>query len=193
MSDRRSGVACADDDRGVRAVMRFLVLSLLVLAGACSQQPQVGRCDFSNSRQIAFSSAEPQDRITVRSFGASCDKAIGVYEIIDAEGHPIWAWASPLQRQFGDVFTADEPEHMHAFLEQWVQPVIATTQSAPEWNQLVPGQTTLDEFTYSDIRVRDLPMLCHFSGTARQTCVFWEPVAGGAGLFYERDVEESLE
>jgi hypothetical protein len=172
--------------------MRFLVLSLLVFAGACTQ-PQAGRCDFSNTRQIAFTSAEAQDRIIVRSFGAACDKAIGVLEITDAEGRPIWAWASPLQRQFGDVFAADEPENMHAFLERWTQPVIATTQSTPEWRALVPGQTTLDEFTYSDIRARDLPMLCHFSGTARQTCVFWEPVAGGAGLLYERDVEENAE
>jgi hypothetical protein len=172
--------------------MRFLVLSLFVFASACTQQ-QAGRCDFSNTRQIAFTSAEAQDRIIVRSFGASCDKAIGVLEITDAEGRPIWAWASPLQRQFGDVFAADEPENMHAFLERWTQPVIATTQSTPEWRALVPGQTTLDEFTYSDIRARDLPMLCHFSGTARETCVFWEPVAGGAGLLYERDVEENAE
>jgi len=172
-------------------VIRIVLLSLIALAGACAQPP--GRCDLTETRPIAFTSTEARDRIIARSFGASCDKAIGVYEITDAEGHPIWAGASPLQRQFGDVSSADEPEQMQSFLEQWTQPVIATTRNAPEWSALVPGQTTLDEFTYSDIRARDLPMLCHFSGTARQTCVFWEPVAGGAGLLYERDVEESVE
>lgn len=171
--------------------MRIVLLSLIALAGACSREPRP--CNFMETRPIAFTSAEARDRIIVRSFGASCDKAIGVYEITDAEDHPVWAWASPLQRQFGDVFAANEPEHMQAFLELWAQPIIATTQTAPAWSALVPGQTTLDELTYSDIRARDLPMLCHFSGTARQTCVFWEPVAGGAGLLYERDVEESLE
>jgi hypothetical protein len=171
--------------------MRLLLISAFALVGACTQQ--AGRCDFTETRQIAFTSAEAQERITVRSFGVSCDKAIGVYEIIDAEGRPIWAWATPLQRAFGDVFKAEEPEHMQAFLEEWSQPILLTTLDAPEWNALVPGQTTFDEFTYADIRVRNLPMLCHFSGTARQTCVFWEPVAGGAGHLFDRDVEENVQ
>jgi hypothetical protein len=171
-------------------MMRFLLLCAALVAASCTQH-QAGRCDFTHTAQIAFTSGESQDRVTVRSFGASCDKAVGVYEIIDAEGRPIWAWAAPLQRAFGDVFT--EPEHMEAFLEEWTQPVITTTQQAPEFQLLAPGQTTLDEFTYADIRARDLPMLCHYSGTARQTCVFWEPIAGGAGHLYDRDVEESVE
>lgn len=173
-------------------MIRFLSIAAVALFSACTQ-PQAGRCDFVETRQIAFTSADAQDRITVRSFGASCDKAIGVYEIIDAEGHPIWAWATPLQRAFGDVFKAEEPEHMQTFLEEWSQPTLLTTQSAPEWSALVPGQTAFDEFTYADIRARNLPMLCHFSGTARQTCVFWEPVAGGAGHLFDRDVEENVQ
>ncbi|MEZ5959548.1 MAG: hypothetical protein R3C30_03865 [Hyphomonadaceae bacterium] len=172
-------------------MMRIFVLAVLaLLASACTQQ--AGRCDFTHTRELTFSGLGT-DRVTVRSFGETCDKAIGVYEIIDGEGHPVWAWASPLQRAFGDVFTADEPEHMEAFLEQWSQPVIARTSGAPDWSALVSGQTTLDELTYADIRARDLPMLCHFSGTARQTCVFWEPAAGGAGHLFDRDVEETVE
>lgn len=172
--------------------MRLLALCALVFAAACSQQ-QAGRCDYSHTREIAFTGGLEPDRVTVRTFGASCDKAIGVYEIIDGEGYPIWAWATPLSRAFGDVFTAEAPEHVEAFVEEWSQPVITTTQTAPEWAMLVPGQTTLDELTYADIRARDLPMLCHFSGTARQTCVFWEPAAGGAGHLFDRLVEETVE
>ena len=171
-------------------MIRLIALCALALVSACAQQQ--GRCDFTHTQQIAFSGGAAADTITARSFGASCKKAIGVYEITDGEGHPIWAWATPLPRAFGDVFT-DEPEHMRQFLEQWAQPALATTQTAPEWAALAPGQTTLDELTYADIRARDLPMLCHFSGTARQTCVFWEPVAGGAGHLFDRDVEETVE
>ena len=171
--------------------MRIFLFAALLLAAACSSQAE--RCDFSHTREIAFTGGAAADRVTVRTFGVSCDKAIGVYEIIDGEGHPIWAWASPLPRAFGDVFNADEPEHVETFLEQWSQPMIDSTQAAPEWALLAPGQTTLDELTYADIRARDLPMLCHFSGTARQTCVFWEPVAGGAGHLFDRDVEETME
>jgi hypothetical protein len=172
--------------------MRLLLSCLLILAGSCVQGG-AGRCDYSQTREVTFSSGETQDRITTRSFGASCDKAIGVYEIVDAEGHPIWAWAAPLQRGFGDVFEASDAEHMQTFLEQWAQPEITTTQAAAEWRVLTAGQTTLDEFTYSDIRARNLPMLCHFSGTARQTCVFWEPAAGSAGHLYDRDGQENNE
>lgn len=192
MFDHRSCIARANDDRGVRTMMRALFLGALALvASACSQQ-QAGRCDFTHTREIAFSGAGA-DRVTVRSFGPSCDKAIGVYEIADSDGNPVWAWASPLQRAFGDVFTTEDPEHMETFLEEWSQPAIGRTSDAPEWAALVPGQATLDELTYADIRARDLPMLCHFSGTARQTCVFWEPAAGGAGHLFDRDVEETVE
>ncbi|MGE0830922.1 MAG: hypothetical protein AB7O04_16435 [Hyphomonadaceae bacterium] len=173
-------------------MMRTFLFFTLAFAAACAQPP-AGRCDFTATRQIAFTSADAQDRITVRSFGASCDKAIGVYEIVDAEDRPIWAWATPLQRAFGDVFAADEPEQMRTFLQEWSQPTVMSTQAAPEWSALVPGQTTFDQLTYADIRARNLPMLCHFSGTARQTCVFWEPVAGGAGHLFDRDVEETAE
>ena len=80
---------------------------------------------------------------------------------------------------------------MEDFLQRWAQPALSTTQTAPEFSTLQPGQTTLDRLTYEDIRARNLPMLCHFSGTAREVCVFWEPAAGGAGHFYDRDAEET--
>lgn len=85
---------------------------------------------------------------------------------------------------------------MREFLERWASPTtLASTSTAPEFSDLVPGQTTLDQLTYEDIRARDLPMLCHLSGTARETCVFWEPAAGGAGHLLDRDIiaEETTE
>jgi hypothetical protein len=170
--------------------MRALAALLCALAAmACT--PQAQRCDLSFAREVAFTSAEARDAVTVRALGPSCDKAIGVFAVRDGEDRPVWAWAAPLQHSFGDVFAADEPEAMQTFLERWAEPVIATTGEAPAWDALAPGATTLDQLTYEDIRARNLPMLCHFSGTARQVCAFWEPVAGGAGLFYERDVQES--
>jgi len=140
---------------------------------------------------FAFGYAEAQDTITAQAIGPSCDKAIGLYAIRDQEGYPIWSWSAPLKHAFGDVFEAEDTEHVQGFLDRWATPDISTTQSAPEWTALAPGQTTLDQLTYSDIRARDLPMLCHYSGTSRQTCVFWEPAAGGAGHLYDRTIEES--
>ncbi|MEZ6022192.1 MAG: hypothetical protein R3C16_01980 [Hyphomonadaceae bacterium] len=74
-----------------------------------------------------------------------------------------------LRRQFA----AATHDDVRAFLQSWAEPSYSSTQAAPEWDRLAPGQTTLDQLTYSDIHnARDLPMLCHVSGAARQTCVF---------------------
>lgn len=191
MPHRRSRHARPDDDGRVRTVTRTLLL-VLWLAAACAPT-EVERCDVTVSREVSFTSRDAPDTITAQAIGAACDKATLLYVIHDADQRPIWSWTSPLPRAFGDVFAADKPEHVRDFLETWAQPELLTTAQAPEWPALTPGQSTLDQFTYQDIRARDLPMLCHFSGTARQTCVFWEPAAGGAGHFYDRDVEETVE
>lgn len=193
MSHRRSGVGRADIDGGVRPVMRLLLCIAAALALSACMDGGKGRCTLAHTQATAFTSTTATDAITVRTFGEACDETVGLYEIRDAEGRPLWSWSAPLQREFGDVFASDEPDEMRAFLEQWAQPHIETTAAAPEWAQLAPGQTTLDQLTYADVRARNLPMLCHFSGTARQICVFWEPVAGAAGHFYDREVEESVE
>lgn len=164
--------------------------ALLALALASCTAP-AARCDMSVTRDLAFSSADAGESVTVRTFGPACDKAVGMYEIRAEDGHPIWAWASPLSRNFSDVFRAEEPEAMQEFLERWAQPSLSTTGAAPEWTALQPGQTTLDRLTFDDIRARNLPMLCHASGTGREICIFWEPAAGGAGHFFDRDREET--
>lgn len=168
--------------------MKRLAVSAMALAvAACSG---AGRCDLEVSRTIAFTAENAADTVRVLATGPACDKAIGSYEIRDAEGHPIWVWAAPLPRAFGDVFPAQEREVMRDFLARWSQPSIARTSTAPAWSDLGPGLTTLDQLTFEDIRARDLPLLCHASATGRETCVFWEPAAGGAGHFYDREMED---
>jgi len=186
MLGRRSRLACADHDRGVRA-LRFFLIALALATSACTQQ--TGACNVSAVHELEFAGSESQVR--AETIGANCHQAIALYSIRSAEGDVLWAWTAPLQRAFGDVFAAEADEHLNAFLERWATPEIATTQAAPAWEDLLPGQTTLDELTYVDIRARDLPMLCHYSGTSRQTCVFWEPIAGGAGHLYDREAEET--
>jgi hypothetical protein len=173
--------------------MRALVL-LIALAAclpACTRESPT--CDITVTREIAFTTETAADVVTTRSLGAACEQAIGVYTITTADGHPVWAYAIPLARGFGDDFIEPEAEAMRAFLERWGEAEISTTAQAPAWTELTPGQTTLDRLTYDDIRARTLPMLCHFSGTGRQLCVFWEPGAGGAGHFLDREIGEEDE
>jgi hypothetical protein len=169
----------------VRAVIACFVVAL----AACAPRQGAG-CDVIVTQDLALSSSESQETVTARAIGPSCDKAVGLYAIHDAEGHPAWAWAAPLPRAFGDAFVDADEEAMREFLTRWARPNVSTTQAAPEWEALTAGQTTLDRLTYDDIRARNLPLLCHASGTGRELCVFWEPAAGGAGHYFERNVEE---
>lgn len=145
---------------------------------------------MSETSIVAFSAANAQDVINVRALGPSCDKAVGLYTIRDAQGNPIWAWAGSIKQGFGNIIDA-KGEHLDEFLARWAKPTITRTGTIPDFARLAPGQTTLDRLTYQDIRARNLPMLCHFSGTAKEVCIFWEPVAGAAGLLLERNYEES--
>lgn len=170
-------------------MIRSFVVLLAVLASACTPAPS--RCDLSATRDVSFTGAESGDVITARAFGPSCDHAVGLYEIRTEDGAPIWAWSAPLPRAFGDVFPPQEHEAMQDFLERWAQPKLLAASAAPAWADLEPGRTSLDQLTYEDIRARDLPTLCHASSTGRETCIFWEPAAGGAAHFYDREAESS--
>lgn len=191
MPHHRPCLTRAHYDRGVRAV-RLLVLCIVAALAACAPREAM-QCDVVVTQDVALSSSEANETVVARAIGPSCDKAVGLYAIHAADGHPAWAWAAPLPRAYGDAFVEADEEVVRDFLTRWAQPRIATTQAAPAWDALTPGQTTLDRLTYDDIRARNLPMLCHSTGTARELCVFWEPAAGAAGLYFERDIEETAE
>lgn len=173
-------------------MMRALILGAMLTLAACGRAAPA-RCDLEVERQIAFTGADAQDTLIAQAIGPGCDKVIGLYVVRTAEGYPVWSWSAPLSHRFGDVFAQDDGEYLQTFLNNWAQPELSTTQEAPAWGALTQGQTSLDQLTYEDIRARDLPMLCHYSATAQQTCVFWEPAAGGAGHMLDRDVEENRE
>lgn len=170
--------------------MRFIALFCVLVLSACAPATEHAGCDAVSTREVAFTGGASADIVTVRSFGRVCREAIGLLTITTAEGAPVWAWTAPLHRAFGESFVENEREAMAVFLDRWTETQMSTTAAAPDFALLAPGQTTLDALTYEDVRGRDLPMLCHFAGTARQACVFWEPAAGGAGHFYDRDFDE---
>lgn len=191
MPYRRSFLKCTDHDRGVRFVKGALVIVALALAGCAPRQ--AAQCDVSFTHEIAFTAAGARDKISTRAIGPSCAEAIALYAVRQQDGHLVWTWAAPLSQLYGDTAHAVQGDSVEAFLQRWGQPRITRTSEAPPWPRLSPGQTTLDRLTYEDLRARNLPMLCHLSGTAREVCAFWEPAAGAAGLFLERNVEENAQ
>jgi hypothetical protein len=168
--------------------MKRLAISLALLAlAACTPRAASG-CNLSYDRDVAFTAADAQDVVTARAFGPSCDKAVGVFTVSSADGHPLWSWTAPMTQAFGDTFVGANADAMRAFLERWSQPTLLRTSAAPAWPLSETARTTLDRLTYEDIRARNLPMLCHSTGTGVEACVFWEPAAAGAGHMYDRDV-----
>ncbi len=183
MPGDRSTLQRAGSARRLRPV-RALALAALCALAACAQ-PQ--RCDMERAHDVAFTSEQARERVVARTLGARCDHAVGVLVLEAEDGAALWSWSAPLAQAFGEVFAADDREAMQEFLARWAAAELSRTEAAPEWSLLAPGQTTLDRLTYEDLRARNTPMLCHFSGSARQTCVFWESAAGFAGHFYDRD------
>ncbi|MBL8535950.1 MAG: hypothetical protein JNM59_00950 [Hyphomonadaceae bacterium] len=171
-------------------MMRALLFLLALSACAPAHPP---RCDMSSERTLAFSAPEASDVLVARAEGPSCDKAIVVLSLRSEEGYPLWTWATTLSHAFGDVFAPGDREAVQDFLNRWIEVDLSTTTQAPPFAMLEDGATTLDQLTYDDIRARDLPMLCHYSGTSAQVCVFWEPAAGGAGHLFDRAVTENQE
>lgn len=170
-------------------MMRLLILAGLALCAACAPE-QEAHCETRIARDIAFTEGASPDVIEARSLGQNCAQAFGVLTITTHEGDPVWVYAAPLARAFGEGFAEPEEEAMKAFLERWAAAEVSRTSAAPVWTQLSAGQTGLDQLTYEDIRARDLPMLCHYAGTGRRLCVFWEPAAGGAGQLLDLESNE---
>ncbi|MEJ0059662.1 MAG: hypothetical protein WDM79_08890 [Terricaulis sp.] len=172
--------------------MRFALLGLALALAACAPEQVAETCDLTATRAIAFTPDGAQENVIARTIGPSCDKAIGLYVVTSEDHHPIWAWTAPMSRAFGDAYRPASPEEAQAFLDRWAQPETGATGAAPAWTALADdpreARTTLDQLTYEDIRARDLPMLCHVTGVARETCVFWEPGAAAASSYLERDV-----
>lgn len=171
--------------------MRFTILLALALIGCAPNE--AARCDIDVQTALRFSDDNADDTISARAIGPSCDKVVALYMISAPDGSPIWSWTSPMPRAFGDQFYRAAREEVEAFVTRWAEPYISGTAEAPAWaqraNNLPSGfHTSLDRATYEDIRARNLPMLCHLTSVARQTCIFWEPAAAGAGALYERDV-----
>ena len=163
--------------------MRLAALLIVLALGACTQRP-AAQCEYSATRNAEFTHPGANDVITARTIGATCEDAVALYAVREADGHLVWTWAGPLRDLYGQ-----DAEGAQSFLQQWALANVATTSTAPEWGRLAPGQTTLDRLTYEDIRARNLPMLCHLSSSAREVCAFWEPAAGVAGLYFERNLE----
>lgn len=177
----------------------LLLLAALIAVSSCARPQEAAVCDRAATAALTFSSEDAADQVAARSFGPSCDKAVGVLVVSSPEGYPLYAWTAPLHPTFGNLFEArvDGPTNETAdeFLARWAALRTGATSEAPVWPARAaapPGaDTTLDRELYNFIRERGLPMACHLSGVARERCFYYEPAAAAASPFLDRDVIDS--
>jgi hypothetical protein len=171
----------------------LLAALILALIAGCAPESARDACALSASTPARFSSADGDDLVVARALGPNCAQSVALFIVQDVEGEPVWTWTAPLARTFGEHFRAAPPAELKAFIDAWSVAHVARTSEAPAWTDaafLPDGVLAahLDQETYQDVRARDLPMLCHLTGVARQTCIFYEPVAAHAGAMFERDM-----
>ncbi|MBI1251071.1 MAG: hypothetical protein GC189_06345 [Alphaproteobacteria bacterium] len=180
-----------------------LVLTALMALAACAQPSPApdaanANCDHVASSEIAFTSTAVTDTVVAHTLGPACAHAVGVLIIRAPDGAAIWSWSAPLYPTFGGLFApvagADVPaETIADFTRRWTQLAVSTTSDAPPWPEadetpLGGARPGLERAVYEDVRARDLPMTCHLSGVALETCVYWESAAAAAIRLVERPV-----
>ena len=83
--------------------MRLLLVAAALVLSACAPRAATN-CNLEATHDFALSGASETDTITAQTIGPSCDKAIGLYVVRDADGYALWSWSAPLRHAFGDVF-----------------------------------------------------------------------------------------
>lgn len=174
--------------------MRHIVLGLAALClSACGQVQQAAApagCARSATHQVEWSRAGSQDVITTSSQGPSCAQAVVTFVVRNADGDPLWAFASTyFDMRFGGIPAEGAPEvsdaEMDEFLRGWSQVTLQRTGELPEWRAdaatLSESATTFaydtpfDRDVYEMMRSRNLPMICYAAAVEGSQCLIIDP------------------
>jgi hypothetical protein len=170
--------------------MRFLALVAFTLLGACGGAPSVDAgCSRSARHEIAWSNAGARDVVAAYAEGPTCAQAIVTLSIRNAEGDPLWAFASThLAMQAGDgalpeAATAVSAEKMDAFLANWANLSVQKSSTLPQWRdgdatltaETFSYHTDFDRAAYEMLRTRDLAMACYAAGVETVACLVVDP------------------
>ncbi len=178
--------------------MRCLVLILPFALLACGQQQSASRsgCAQSASHQITWSNPTAPDTVTARADGPSCKQAAVTFTIRDAQGDPLWAFASThYAMTAGDgAMSGDAPDvpeaSMAEFLANWADVTMQNSGELPEWRHGEPTlrgetfsyHTDFEREAYEMLRSRDLPMACFAGGAETSQCLVIDPLSNAPAL-----------
>jgi hypothetical protein len=175
--------------------MRPVLLLTLLALGACTRMDNTASnaadCSRSATHEVTWSGEAP-DVITARAEGPSCAQAVVTWVARNANGDPLWAFASTYyDMSMGGMPSEGAPpvssEQMDRFLSDWANVSLMRTTELPEWRggvaTLTEGATTFaydtpfDRETYEMLRTRDLPMLCFASAVEAADCLIVDPLS----------------
>ena len=178
--------------------MRLFVFTLAALAlSACGQQQQSSSapsagCAHEATQRVTWSDANAQDTITTRSEGPGCSQAIVLFVARNAEGDPLWTFSSTYyDLTSGGVPPEGAPavtnEQVQAFLADWANVTVNTSNALPEWREGVATltesastfayDTPFDRETYEALRARGLRMICYAAAAEATQCLVVDPAS----------------
>ena len=175
--------------------MRILVLSLAAMTlSACGQQQpsNASACARSATHSVLWTSADAPDVITTTADGPSCAQAVVTFVARNADGDPLWAFASTYyDLTAGGVPPEGAPDvtpaQVDAFLESWANVTVSTTGALPEWREGVATltesatvfsyETPFEREVYQMMRARNATMICLAAAVEGTQCLVIDPAS----------------
>ena len=174
--------------------MRILILAAALALSACGQPGTVADagCARSATHEVTWSSESSPDTITTRSDGPSCAQAAVTFVARNANGDPLWAFASTYyDMTMGGIPPEGAPpvsdEQMDTFLAGWANVSLQQSGELPEWRegfdtlsasaQTFSYDTPFDRETYEMLRARNLQMICYAAAVEASQCLIIDPAS----------------
>jgi len=175
----------------MKALLAAVTLMLAAAAPAFAQEA----CSRAATREVRFTGAERAERITARSSGPSCAQAIVVWTLRNAQGDPLFVFASTFS-DMSENSGAATPDQMDRFLRAWVgRPIQSTASALPDWpadaytlsaDQSHGMDTPYERETYLALRARNLPLLCFANSAESEQCLIIDPMSHAATVIVFR-------
>lgn len=179
--------------------MRWFSCALAALAlSACGQaentkttdNTEAASCVHSARHAVEWSRDGVNDVITTSSDGPTCKQAAVTLVVRNADGNPLWVFASShAALSTGDVLLTNpqdvSPEQIEAFLASWGEVSATRSGTLPEWapDAAAPAavdtaftyQTPLAREAYNALRGSDVRMICYAVAVFTTQCLVIDP------------------
>lgn len=176
--------------------MRTMLIGMLLLLAACNQsQPQqqtvAEGCGRNATHAVTWSNDAAPDLVIASSDGPSCAQAIVTLAFRDAQGEPLWVFASTYYDMSVGGRNPDAPpvsdQEMEGFLNSWADVSAGHSGDLPAWREgagtlgeAVDGMaygTAFDRETYESLRARNLPQVCFAAAAEASHCLVIDPMS----------------